>query len=277
MSSSPGSSKPPRSSRRPPARPATSSSAPVPSKKAGSASRVGKIKLTDNKKRTGSSRGWLLRQLNDPYVAKAQSLGYRSRAAFKLIEINEKYRFLKPGITVIDLGAAPGGWTQVVAEKLKIGNPKDSSQKSQAIAVDLCEMAPLIGVTILTADFTHETTVQAILANLDGGVDVLLSDMAAPACGTASVDHIRIMNLLEAAYDFAFTILKPGGTFVAKVLQGGTEAALLNRLKKSFTKVSHFKPPSSRKNSAEMYVIAQGFRGGSEVVQGHLEGSRVSR
>jgi 23S rRNA (uridine2552-2'-O)-methyltransferase len=230
-------------------------------KKSKGSSRIGKVILKDRKERTESSRNWLLRQLNDPYVAKAQDQGYRARSAFKLIEINEKYRILQPGMTVIDLGAAPGGWTQVAAEKLKVGTPKGTTKGSQIVAVDLSEMAPLKDVTIITADFTKESTVQAILENLTGGVDVLLSDMAAPACGMTDVDHIRIMNLVEAAYEFACLVLKPGGTFVAKVLQGGTEMNLLLRLKKSFAKVNHFKPPASRKDSAEMYVIAQGFRG----------------
>ena len=228
-------------------------------KKSPSASKnkVGKVWLKDNRKRTESSRSWLLRQINDPYVALAQDLGYRSRAAFKLVEIDAKFRFLKSGITVVDLGAAPGGWTQVAANKVKAGTPKGG----QIVAVDLAEMDPIRGVTILKADFMDEATIQAILTNLQGGVDVLLSDMAAPACGMSDIDHIRIMNLLEAAYEFALTVLKPGGTFVAKVLQGGTEASILTRLKLSFAKVSHFKPPASRKDSAEMYVVAQGFRG----------------
>lgn len=236
-------------------------------KNKGSPKKVGKITLKDNRKRTESSRQWLLRQLNDPYVTKAHDLGYRSRAAFKLVEIDAKYHFLKPGITVIDLGAAPGGWTQVAAQKLKIGTPKGNAAGSRLIAIDLSDMPPLKDVTILTADFTQESTIQAILENLAstsiGGVDVILSDMAAPASGMTDVDHIRIMNLVEAAYEFACLVLKPGGTFVAKVLQGGTEANLLKRLKKSFAKVSHFKPPASRKDSAEVYVVAQGFRGSS--------------
>jgi 23S rRNA (uridine2552-2'-O)-methyltransferase len=237
----------------------------IKKKSKGSAKKVGKITLKDNRKRTESSRQWLLRQLNDPYVAKAQDLGYRSRAAFKLIEIDEKYHFLKPGITVIDLGAAPGGWTQVAAQKLKIGTPKGNTAGSQLIAVDISDMAPLKDVTIFIADFTEESTIQTILKEVatrsTDGVDVILSDMAAPASGMTDVDHIRIMNLVETAYEFACIVLKPGGTFVAKVLQGGTEATLLTRLKKSFAKVNHFKPPASRKNSAEVYVVAQGFRG----------------
>lgn len=236
-------------------------------KSKGSSKKVGKTMLKNNRKRTESSRQWLLRQLNDPYVAKAQELGYRSRAAFKLVEIDAKYHFLKPGITVIDLGAAPGGWTQVAAQKLKIGTSKGNAAGSHLIAVDLSDMAPLKDVKIFTADFTEESTIQAILEDMAsksaGGVDVILSDMAAPASGMTDVDHIRIMNLVEAAYEFACLVLKPGGTFVAKVLQGGTEGTLLNHLKKSFTKVSHFKPPASRKDSAEVYVVAQGFRGPS--------------
>jgi 23S rRNA (uridine2552-2'-O)-methyltransferase len=223
-------------------------------------SRVGKVKLNDHKKRTSSSRQWLLRQLNDPYVEKARDTGYRSRAAYKLLEIDAKYHFLKPGITVVDLGAAPGGWTQVASEKLKAGTHKGQMLGSRILAVDLCEMPPLNGVTILMADFTDVLTVEDLIKNLPDGVNVLLSDMAAPACGMTDVDHIRIMHLVEAAYDFACIVLKPGGVFVAKVLRGGTEASLLCRLKKSFTKVTHFKPPSSRKDSAEMYVIARGFR-----------------
>lgn len=233
-------------------------------KKSKASPKVGKVKLKDHRKRTESSRKWLLRQLNDPYVTRAQDLGYRSRAAFKLIEIDAKYRFLKPGITVVDLGAAPGGWTQVAAEKLKVGTPKGTKgtlKGSQIVALDLSEIAPLKDVIILTADFTERTTVQLLLENLTGGVDAVLSDMAAPASGMTDVDHIRIMNLVEAAYEFACLVLKPGGTFVAKVLQGGTEATLLTRLKKSFAKVSHFKPDASRKDSAEIYVVAQGFRG----------------
>jgi len=230
-------------------------------KSKGASQKIGKVTLKDNQKRTKSSRQWLLRQLNDPYVAKAQDLGYRARSAFKLIEIDAKYHLLKPGMTVIDLGAAPGGWTQVAAEKLKVGTTKGNAAGSQLIAVDLSEMAPLKDVTIFTADFTEESTIQAIQEILASKpVDVILSDMAAPASGMTDVDHIRIMNLVEAAYEFACLVLKPGGTFVAKVLQGGTEATLLNRLKKSFAKVGHFKPPASRKESAEVYVIAQGFR-----------------
>jgi 23S rRNA (uridine2552-2'-O)-methyltransferase len=223
--------------------------------------KIGKVTLKDNRKRTTSSRQWLMRQLNDPYVSKAQDLGYRSRAAFKLLDIDAKFRFLKPGITLIDLGAAPGGWTQVAAQKMKVGTTKGKAAGSQLIAVDLSDMAPLQDVLFIKADFTDEATVEILLKQLKGGADVILSDMAAPASGMTDLDHIRIMNLVEAAFEFACLVLKPGGIFVAKVLQGGTETKLLSRLKKAFAKVNHFKPAASRKDSAEMYVIAQGFRG----------------
>lgn len=229
-------------------------------KKSKVSTKRGKVSLTDQRKRSESSRHWLIRQLNDPYVAKAQSSGYRSRAAFKLLEIDAKFHVLKPGITLIDLGAAPGGWTQVATNKLKVGTPKGIALGSHLIAVDLTETTPINGVEMLKADFTSEKTVQTLLEMLPNGADVILSDMAPPSCGMPDVDHIRIMNLVESAFEFACQILKPKGTFIAKVLQGGTEATLLVRLKQSFAKVNHFKPPASRKDSAEMYVIAQGFK-----------------
>jgi 23S rRNA (uridine2552-2'-O)-methyltransferase len=215
-----------------------------------------KVKLTDKKKRTSSSRQWLLRQLNDPYVAKAKEEGYRSRAAFKLVEINQKFKILKPGFCVIDLGAAPGGWSQVAVELVKADSPKGG----KVIAVDISEMAPIPNVTILHADFTAEETPSLIKSHLQGDADVVLSDMAAPACGMTDIDHMRIMMLVEEAYNFAIEVLKPGGAFVAKVLRGGTETKLLGKIKSSFTKVQHFKPPSSRQDSAEMYVVALGFK-----------------
>lgn len=214
------------------------------------------VKIKNKKDRTASSRRWLERQLNDPYVNQARDLGFRSRAAFKLIEIDDKYHLLAKGKTVIDLGAAPGGWSQVAAERVKSGNPKGG----KVIGVDLQEMAPIPGVTLLQADFTADETQDQLIALLNGKADIVLSDMAAPACGMTDVDYIRIIALVESAYHFAKTVLKDGGSFVAKVLRGGTEAELLKELKKSFTKVQHFKPPASRKDSAEMYVIATGFR-----------------
>ncbi len=210
-------------------------------------------KLDSKKKRTASSRQWLLRQLNDPYVARARKDGYRSRAAYKLIEINDKYKFIKKGCRILDLGAAPGGWCQVA--KAIVG------QNGLVIGVDLQDIIPITGVTLLKGDFNDETVRHMIMDTFaDEKADVILSDMAASACGMTDVDHIRLMLLLESVYHFSFHLLRPGGSFIAKVLRGGTEKDLLAQLKQSFAKVTHFKPPSSRQESSELYVIAQGFR-----------------
>jgi 23S rRNA (uridine2552-2'-O)-methyltransferase len=213
----------------------------------------GKVKLKSKKKRTESSRRWLLRQLNDPYVHKAKKEGYRSRAAFKLEEINAKYKLIKRGQTVVDLGAAPGGWVQLA---LKLVGPQ-----GHVVGLDLQEIEPIPGSILVQGDFTDDAILAQLKAHIHSGVDVVLSDMAAPACGMSDVDHLRIMHLLELVFLFCQEVLKPGGHMVAKVLRGGTEAALLSQLKQRFAKVSHFKPASSRQDSAEMYVVAQGFRG----------------
>jgi 23S rRNA (uridine2552-2'-O)-methyltransferase len=225
-------------------------------KKLSISGRNSRVKLQDSKKRTVSSRRWLERQLNDPFVLKAKIQGYRSRAAFKLIEIDQKFKLLHPGQKVVDLGAAPGGWTQVVVEKIK----SQTHSKSKVIGVDLSPVLPIEGATILEADFTDEETQNQLLQHLDGKAHVVLSDMAAPACGMTDVDHLRIMALVEQAFIFAKDILLPGGAFVAKVLRGGTETQLLKELKQSFVKVAHFKPTSSRQDSAEMYVVGLQFR-----------------
>lgn len=204
-----------------------------------------------------SSTRWLTRQLRDPYVAAARAKGYRSRAAFKLMELDDRFHFLKPGAAVIDLGAAPGGWSQVAAQRIKAGHPGGG----RLVAVDCSEMEPLPGVHQMTLDFLDADAEAAITAALDGKADVVLSDMAAPATGHTQTDHLRIMGLLEAAYAFACTVLKPGGVFLGKVLRGGTEKDLLDALKRDFRQVRHVKPPASRKESAEIYVIAIGFRG----------------
>lgn len=202
------------------------------------------------KGRTTSSTKWLKRQLNDPYVAKAQADGYRSRAAYKLIEINDKLDILQSGMTVIDLGAAPGGWSQIAA-----------NYGCKVIALDLLEMDPLPGVSFIRIDFTDDEAPTALLdATGGGGVDLVMSDMAPNTTGHKKTDHFRIMALVEMAYDFAVQILNPDGTFLAKVRQGGTENDLLAQMKRDFKTVKHIKPPSSRKESAETYVIAQGFR-----------------
>ena len=219
------------------------------------ANNVDRVKLKDKRERTASSRQWLLRQLNDPYVHKAKHLGYRSRAAFKLLEIDQKFKVLKPGITVIDLGAAPGGWAQVAIEKVIT-----TKKRGLIVAIDLQEIKPLTDITFLKGDFLDESVQDQLQTLVPDKADVVLSDMAAPACGMTDVDHIRIMDLLENVYEFCLVSLKPGGAMVAKVLRGGAENVLLQKLKKSFTKVVHFKPPASRQGSSEMYVVCLGFR-----------------
>lgn len=207
-------------------------------------------KVKTAKRRKLSSTLWLERQLNDPYVAKAQKEGWRSRAAYKLIEIDEKLHLLKPGQFVVDLGAAPGGWSQVAVKK-----------GCQVIALDLLEMDDIPDVTFFQMDFMDDDAPQTLLDAMGGaGADIVMSDMAHNTTGHKGTDHIRIMALVEAAYEFAVEVLKPGGVFLAKVFQGGTENDLLNRMKKEFKTVKHIKPPASRKDSAETYVIAQGFR-----------------
>lgn len=214
-------------------------------------------RLRSAKGRRISSTRWLTRQLRDPYVAAAQRRGYRSRAAFKLIELDDRFQFLKPGGVVVDLGAAPGGWSQVAADRVKAGRPGGG----RVFAVDLSEMDAVAGVANLTMDFLCADAADRIRDVVAGTVDVVLSDMAAPATGHAGTDHLRIMGLLEAAYAFAREILKPGGAFIGKVLRGGTEKDLLVALKRDFRSVRHVKPPASRKESAEIYVVAMGFRG----------------
>jgi 23S rRNA (uridine2552-2'-O)-methyltransferase len=214
------------------------------------------VRVKTAAKRKVSSQRWLERQLNDPYVAASKRDGYRSRAAYKLKEIDEKHRFLKPGAAVIDLGAAPGGWSQIAAERTQ-----SIAGKGQVVAIDISPMENLAGVEVLHLDFMAEeaeTRLKALLR--DGQADVVLSDMAAPTIGHTRTDHLRIMGLAEAAAHFACDVLRPGGTFVAKVLQGGTERDLLDLLKKRFATVRHVKPPASRSDSAELYVLATGFR-----------------
>ena len=216
-----------------------------------------KVRVKSSNKRTESSRKWLERQLNDPYVHKARTEGLRSRAAFKLKEIDDKFKILKPGQKIVDLGAAPGGWAQVAVERVK----SQTNKLAKVIGVDLTEMQEIPGSILLHGDFTHEEIQNQIIELLDGKANVILSDMAAPACGMPNVDHLRIMLLLEEAFVFAEHVLAPGGAFVGKVLRGGTEAELLQRLKVAFQKVTHHKPPASRQGSAEMYVVALGYRG----------------
>ena len=207
------------------------------------------------KRRTASSARWLERQLNDPYVAEARKRGYRSRAAFKLTQLDDRFRFLKNGARVIDLGCAPGGWAQVVVERC--------GRSARVVGIDLLEVEPIAGVDLMVGDFLDEAAPDRLKAALGGPADVVLTDMAAHATGHAKTDHLKIMALVEAAHLFAKEVLAPGGAFVAKVLQGGTETALLAELKRDFARVAHVKPAASRSDSAEMYLVATGFRGGA--------------
>ena len=212
-------------------------------------------RLRTAKTRTTSSQKWLERQLNDPYVRAAQAAGYRSRAAFKLVEIDDKLHLLKPRGRVVDLGAAPGGWTQVALQRI--------GEAGKVVALDLLLMDPVPGAIVLQGDFQDPAAEQAVLAALDGQADLVLSDMAPNTTGHNATDHLRIIALAELALDFAIRVLSPGGAFVAKVFQGGTEKDLLDLLKQRFATVRHVKPPASRKDSAELYVVATGFRAAS--------------
>ena len=215
------------------------------------------VKLRTAKgRKTGSTR-WLQRQLNDPYVEEAKRQGLRSRSAFKLTEMDDKYRFLKPGMSVVDLGAAPGGWSQIAADRVAAGEGR-----GQVVAVDLLDLEPIAGVEMFALDVSEEGALERIKAALKGGLaDLVLSDMAPSTTGHRSTDHIRVVALVEAALDLAEALLAPGGTFLAKVFQGGAGQELMAKLKRSFAKVHHVKPNASRKESPEIYVLATGFRG----------------
>jgi 23S rRNA (uridine2552-2'-O)-methyltransferase len=216
-----------------------------------------KVQVKAGKTRSLSSKLWLDRQLNDPYVSRAKREGYRSRAAFKLIEIDTKHHILKPSARVVDLGAAPGGWSQVAAERVQA-----VEGKGQVVAIDLLPLTPIPGVIALEGDFMEAAAPNRLKALMRaGGADVVLSDMAAQGTGHTRTDHLRIMGLAEAAAEFALEVLAPGGSFVCKVFQGGSERALLERLKQAFASVRHIKPPASRAESAELYVAALKFRG----------------
>jgi 23S rRNA (uridine2552-2'-O)-methyltransferase len=210
-------------------------------------------RLKDEKRRTLSSRTWLERQLADPYVARAKKEGFRSRAAFKLSEIDDKYHLLKSGARIVDLGAAPGGWSEIAAKRI--------GAKGRIIALDILDFKPMTGVEFLKLDFLDATAPDRLKEMLGGKADVVLSDMAANATGHRPTDHLRIMALAEAATHFAREVLGKGGSFLCKVLQGGTEATLLAELKRDFETVKHVKPPASRTDSAELYLLARGFRG----------------
>ena len=217
-------------------------------------------RLRKAKGRKASSTRWLRRQLADGYVAEARDRGLRSRAAFKLIELDDRFRFLKPGQRVVDLGAAPGGWTIVAAERVNAAGA-NKGKRGAVIGIDIVEADPVPGATLIRHDFFDAAAPKLLKDALGGPADVVLSDMAAPATGHASTDHLRIVALLETALDFACEVLSPGGVFVGKVFKGGTENTLLAEMKKRFATIKHAKPPSSRKESAETYVVAMGFKG----------------
>ena len=221
----------------------------------GAESRTAAVRVKTARKRSLSSTLWLERQLNDPYVAEAGRLGYRSRAAFKLLQLDERFRLLRPGLRLVDLGAAPGGWTQVAVERIR---PEETG--GRVVGLDILEMAPLPGADLLQADFLDEKAPERLRALLGGPADLVLSDMAAPTTGHAATDHLRITALAEAAYEFAAEVLSPGGGFVCKLFQGGAERDLLQRLKRDFAQVRHAKPPASRADSSETYLVATGFR-----------------
>jgi len=215
------------------------------------------VRVKTAKNRSSASTQWLQRQLNDPYVAMAKQEGYRARSAFKLIELDDKFRFLSAGKRVVDLGAAPGGWTQIAVKRVK-----STPDNPLVVGLDLLEMAPIAGAKTTQLDFLDDSAPDVLKEMLGGHkADVVLSDMAPNTTGMKDIDHLRIMGLLETAYAFACEILNPEGAFVAKIFQGGTEQNLLNEMKKRFKVVKHAKPPASRKESSEFYVVAMGFKG----------------
>ncbi|MEO1151271.1 MAG: RlmE family RNA methyltransferase [Pseudomonadota bacterium] len=215
-----------------------------------------RVNVKTAKYRKTSSTKWLMRQLNDPFVAKAKAEGYRSRAAYKLIELDEKFTLLKPGARVVDLGCAPGGWCQVAVKAV--------GARGAVVGIDYLNMDTVAGADVLEMDFLDDDAPARLKALLRGEADLVLSDMAAPTTGHKATDHLRIVALADAALDFAIDVLSPGGAFISKVFQGGAEGDLLNRLKRNFTTVKHAKPKASRQESAEMYVVAMGFRGDAE-------------
>jgi 23S rRNA (uridine2552-2'-O)-methyltransferase len=226
----------------------------------GSGARHLAVQIKRVRRRKPSSAAWLTRQLNDPFVTEAKRLGHRSRAAFKLLQLHKRFRLLTPGRHVVDLGCAPGGWTQVAVTLVR---PERGG--GRVVGIDLKPTEPIPGATILQGDFRDPEMAERVRAALGGSglADLVLSDMAAPATGHAPTDHLRIVALAEDAFAFAVTVLRPGGAFVAKVLQGGAEAGLLAALKRAFAEVRHAKPAASRAESAETYVVARGFRGGA--------------
>ena len=220
-----------------------------------------KVKVKTARGRKLSSTRWLQRQLNDPYVRRAQADGYRGRAAYKILELDDKFRFLVPGARVVDLGCAPGGWLQVAVKRINALGEKSGKAVGRIVGVDLQEVEPIAGAEIHQLDFMADDADEQVKTWLDGKADVVMSDMAAASSGHKQTDHLRIIALCEAAAHFAFDVLEENGTFVAKVLAGGAEGDLQKLLKQKFTKVANVKPPASRADSSEKFVVATGFRG----------------
>ncbi len=232
-----------------------------PRRSSGRGMRELSVRVKTARGRKLSSTRWLQRQLNDPYVQRAKAEGYRGRAAYKIMELDDRFHFLKPGGRVVDLGCAPGGWTQVAVERVNARGEKPGRRRGRVIGVDLREVESIAGAELHRLDFMAEGADEKVRDWLGGKADVVMSDMAASATGHRQTDHLRIMALAEAAAELAFDVLEEGGTFVAKVLEGGAQAELQKRLKRGFAKVLNVKPPASRADSAEKYVVALGFRG----------------
>jgi len=222
------------------------------------------VKVKTARGRKMSSTKWLQRQLNDPYVQKAKADGYRGRAAYKILELNEKFQFFTPGKRVVDLGAAPGGWCQVAVPRINALGEREGKAVGTILGVDLQEMEPIAGAELHQLDFMEDDADEKVKTWLGGKADVVMSDMAASASGHKQTDHLRIIALCEAAAYFAFDVLEDGGVFIAKVLAGGAEGDLMKVLKTKFTKVVNVKPPSSRSDSSEKFVVATGFRGNDD-------------
>lgn len=220
-----------------------------------------KVKVNSARGRKLSSTRWLQRQLNDPYVKKAKAEGYRGRAAFKIVELDDKFRFLVPGARVVDLGCAPGGWCQVAVKRVNALGEKQGKAQGRVLGIDLQEVEPIAGAEIHQLDFLEDDADDKVKTWLGGSADVVMSDMAASASGHKQTDHLRIIALCEAAAYFAFDVLDDGGSFIAKVLAGGAEGELQKLLKQRFDKVANVKPPASRSDSSEKFVVATGYRG----------------
>ena len=235
--------------------------AKTPGNNSGRGQRDLRVKVKTARGRKLSSTLWLERQLNDPYVKRAQADGYRGRAAYKILELDDKFRFLVPGARVVDLGCAPGGWCQVAVKRINALGTRQGKKVGTILGVDLQEVESIPGAEIHVLDFMEDDADAKVKAWLNGPADVVMSDMAAASSGHKQTDHLRILALCEAAAYFAFDVLTPGGTFVAKVLAGGAEGELQALLKQKFTKVINMKPPASRSNSSEKFVVATGFRG----------------